>query len=242
MESSRICTISEVRKAMEARKECTIGPVVVYLVNWDAQCRYPRRFTYLACSKVGKWNNTCMKTIEGPNRCEHNSLEHGTWLDSYRFNLTIVDGSVGVDCPPLRASVFDAARTILKKSAGDFSLLDEEDQVATITGAIDKIPLVECWVRVQKSTPVIQKILLYGAGLPVTPASRLRTVSGDGFSTPANYGGGLYSTPATRFSGGAARESSQKHPNVKKGDFDSLKARVKEMEELLNNMEISHGV
>lgn len=34
------------------------------------------------------------------------SLEKGTWMDAFKFDVIFVDGSIGLDCAPLWVDIF----------------------------------------------------------------------------------------------------------------------------------------
>ncbi|CAM6087559.1 unnamed protein product [Calypogeia fissa] len=223
---------------MENRENVTIGPIFAYVINFDAATPYPQRFTYLACSQLAlNTNMPCLKTINGPYKCSHDSLEMGTWIDAYRFDVFLVDGSIGQDCPPLRAGIFDAAKTLLNnRSPGDFSLMEEDTQVATVKGVINKMPFVYVWVRVFDCRLTIQRLAFVDTVKRQTPGAyrkKIALVSMTPLSDADSY-----STPTSTLSGSFYAGSSSRHVDVNPTEFQTLKERVKEMESMIRNM---HG-
>ncbi|CAM6085996.1 unnamed protein product [Calypogeia fissa] len=224
---------------MENRENVTIGPISPYVINFDATTPYPRRFTYLACSQLAlNTNMPCLKTINGPYKCSHDSLEMGTWIDAYRFDVFLVDGSIGQDCPPLRASIFDTAKTLLNnRNPGDFSLMEEDTQLATVEGVIGKMPFVEVWVRVFDRRPTILCLVFVDTMKPQMPVRAYQKKIASVSTTPLNDADS-YSTPTSTLSGSFYVGSSSRRVDVNPAEFQTLKERVKEMESMIQNMEI----
>lgn len=105
--------IWKVRQAMEDGEIYSIDPIQGYVVNFEPTSAYPKMFIYLACNWIGNNNRTCQKTIEGPNRCHHDSLEKRTWMDALKFDVIFVDGSINLDYGPLQMDIFKATKDIL---------------------------------------------------------------------------------------------------------------------------------
>lgn len=223
---------------MEGASE-TFGPISAYLVNFVSPIAHPRCFTYHACTQIGDNGRMCSKTIEGPYKCGHLSMDRGTWTEQYRFDVILVDCSVGEDCPPLRAAVFDAGMTLLGgRTPEAFALLDEDVQVSTVREVIDALPYVEVIVRVHKGSASIQRLLFIR---PVTSSPKQRSTPRQSqrsrlkpsAATSTQLGSKSTEPPCT-----STRITDEEEGSIARSDFDNLKARVREMEILFNNMEV----
>lgn len=237
-------SIRHVREAMEVRENVQLGPIRCFVVNFDAPQPYPKKFTYLACSRLLGTNRPCSKAIEGPYKCDHNSLERGTWEDCYRFDVWVADGSIGPENPPLRIALFDAAKSLLlQKSAGDFSLQTEAVQVASVKGVIDKMPLVDVWIKVKEGRPTAETLsyVVESCNTPptISTAGSKKKTPLRGAFTPRKQSdchlSSVYATQASDFSIGSSSRVSIVGPE----EFATLKARVAEMEEVLGCFDIA---
>ncbi|CAM6084927.1 unnamed protein product [Calypogeia fissa] len=153
-----IQSLRKVRKSVDLREIFMYGPMTAYLVNSDAPVAYPRKFIYKGCTKLVENGRPCGKTVEGQKKCEHGSLISETWAFMYRFDIFLVDGSIGSDCPPLRAGIFNAATGLLGMTPPFFNQKAETEQLSIVHGVLNKMPLVEIYVRVKASNATIQSL------------------------------------------------------------------------------------
>jgi len=169
-----------------------------------------------------------MKNIEGPWKCrDHEESHHLNWVDQYRFDVLLADGSIGSGCSPLHIPLFDAAKSFLKgKSAGQFALLEEHEQEAMVKGIIDKIPYVEISVCITAGRPVIEQ-LQYVEVENRTPVSNKK----QGYGTPREEKGSVsFATPTSSFPGRYSGSSSGRHSAVEPEEFETPKKRLKDIE------------
>ncbi|CAM6094538.1 unnamed protein product [Calypogeia fissa] len=243
--AQKVCpyTIRDIRRAIDDNQNVTLGPIHAYIVNFHAPYAYPRRFTYLACTEVVKEkgpSQPCMRTIDGTSKCD--SLERGTWIDAYCFDLIFADKSLEEDCRPLQVAIFEARKSFLHgKSVGGFSLYEEDQQKAMVENVVEKMPYVEVIIQIHEGRPAIQRLSFLPScsakvGLHETLESRKKS----SLCTPNRDADGdadCFSIPTgtfnSNFSGGS-NSNVAANPN----EFQELKDRVKEMEKLLQNMNI----
>ena len=70
-----------------------------------------------------------------------------------------MDRGIAEDCPPLRATVFDAGRALLDNRRADvFKFMREEAQNAFVRRVMDNLPFVEIVVRVSAGKATIQRL------------------------------------------------------------------------------------
>lgn len=233
--------MKEVYQAMENGNSITFGPMFGYIVNCDSPIGFPGEFTYLACTEVSEFNISCSKPVEGPNKCLHRSLEHGRYVDQYMFDVFFVDGGVGHDCPPLRATVFEAAGRALfgNQSADSYRFMDYKFQKATLRRIMDGIPYVEIVVRVSAGVATIEqlKVLREGNNAPrrtLHSQCTLMTSRTPHQGTESEVG----STPSATGFIPRDREklTCSSAYNILRGEAEKLKATVKEMKSLVNSM------
>lgn len=220
----------------------TFPPMVGYIVSFHAPNPYPRKFTYLACTELLDSNMRCMKSVEGPQKCEHGSMQLGSYMDQYRFDVFFVDDGIGVKCPPLRATVFDAGRALLENRNADvFRFMREGAQIALVRRVIDNLPLVEIIVRVSAGKATIQrlKVLRMNNSSPHRPlrstsrsaCSQQDTSVADSTPAPAEAPARTTEVPECPWSPSSVAYNSLV------AEVESLKSTVTEMEFVLRSLD-----
>lgn len=84
----------------------------------------------------------------------------------FRFDIFLADGSIGSDCPPLRATVFQPAADLIGQSPQNFSSLQDFEQYAIVHAVTTKMHEVECVIRLKEHAGLlnctIQSLVLLG--------------------------------------------------------------------------------
>ncbi|CAM6089791.1 unnamed protein product [Calypogeia fissa] len=140
--------------------------MIAYVVNFDAPIAYPRKFIYKGCTKLVENGRPCAKTVEGQKKCEHGSLISETWAFMFRFDVFLVDGSIGSDCPPLQVGIFNAAIGLLGMTPPFFNKKPETEQLSIVHGVLKTMPLVEIYIRVKAGNATIQSLDVIPGSLP----------------------------------------------------------------------------
>lgn len=92
-----------------------MDPIQGYVVNFDVTTPYQtKRFICLAHSHFGNNNRVSQRTIQGPCKHDHDSLEKGTLVDAYMFDIFPADGTIRPNCSPLLVTIFKVAKTMLE--------------------------------------------------------------------------------------------------------------------------------
>ncbi|CAM6095064.1 unnamed protein product [Calypogeia fissa] len=131
------------RAAFQGIVTKSYGPMEVFIMGFEATIPHPNRFIYSGCTAQVSNGRLCSKTVVGVYRCKlHNSLKDRTWKKTYRFDTFLADGSLGRRCPPLRASVFDAAEELIGLPTVDFEQKTPDAQDRLISNIVKKNPLV----------------------------------------------------------------------------------------------------
>lgn len=151
-------TIRDVRHCIEAGTRRDYGPLKAFVVNFDADNPFPRKFYYHGCTHKDLGGKLCGRTVEGASQCNHNSMVAGTWAHVYRFDIFLVDSSVGIECPPLRVTCFNAACSLMGLSAAYFSTKPHQEQYHLLHDAMRKMSLVEVTIRVKDYSAIVQTL------------------------------------------------------------------------------------
>lgn len=160
--------IRGVHEAIQAKETGTFGPFKAFLVNFEANIEFPQKFYYHGCTRQGGSGRACCKTVEGLYACPHITAkgQDVNWTQMYRFDVFLVDGSIGTDCPPLRAAVFQAAADLIGRSPHEFSLLPDFEQFAIVHAMTTKMHEIECCIRLKEHggqvSCSIQSLVLLG--------------------------------------------------------------------------------
>ncbi|CAM6120650.1 unnamed protein product [Calypogeia fissa] len=81
-----------------------------------------------------------------------------TWAFMFRFDIFLVDGSIGPDCPPLQVGIFDAAIGLFGMTAPFFNQKPETEQLSIVNGVLKQMPLLEIYIRVKAGFATIQSL------------------------------------------------------------------------------------
>lgn len=225
-------TIRDVHTAMKAQESGTFGPLKAFLVNFEAATDFPRKFYYHGCTRTVGGGRPCSKTVEGLYACPHNStsIQDGKWCQMYRFDIFLADGSIGNDCPPLRASIFQAATDLIGHSPAKFSLLPAIEQYSIVHALTTKMLEVHCSVHLKHHAGhmscIIQSLAVLGdedcqilhSKMPTSSTPKRST--GRPISSPA-----IYQTPRTTRSGAGDISSSSPAGNPSPG-LSVVKAKL----------------
>lgn len=168
----RLVTLAEVEQSFYAREEKSFYGVRAYMVNFRAELEYPRRFTYLGCTRTKANGRFCARSVE-VGRCDHQPC-FGYSEEMFRFDIFLTDGSG--DGHPVLATIFEAAGKLLDCKAREFRTLSETDQMLQAYKSVLPMPLCEMWLTVGKKGIVIQSLKTVTVGnRPFIPRSPARS-------------------------------------------------------------------
>lgn len=222
-------TLREVRVAMEANESKTFAGVQVFIVNYLAPCK----FTYLGCTQR-PGGKPCRRIVEGPFQCQHKSVEKGTVALMYRFSVALVDGSIGHDCPPLHASIWDVgASSLTGMPASEFCELTDEEQVQMINEITHNLPMATAILSVSKGLVSCESLCdLYEGDGYTDKLGVLKYARRTRLSTPRRF-----RTPLSEFTsfGGDSSSSTPNRPrSVSKATLEEVKSQIISMIETID--------
>ncbi|CAM6099404.1 unnamed protein product [Calypogeia fissa] len=153
-------TLAQVRRSMAAGKTNIFGPIPVYVVNFDAPLEYPRKFVYQGCTSIATSGRTCAKYFQATTPCPHKMAVGTIWAPMYRFDVFMVDYSVGcLRTPPLRATLFGApASNLVGVGLSEFNEMNKLEQIACVHHATSKMNVVDVVIRTKGGQSIVQSM------------------------------------------------------------------------------------
>jgi hypothetical protein len=185
-------TIRIVKSSLE-HGETNTFKLQVYIVNFDANVDFPSKFVYIGCCRPGGAGQRCAKKLDSISQCQRHGNSLGSSSKMYRFDLYLVDSSVGPDCPPLRATIFEAASNLLGMNPTDFSQQSDYDQFLMVHSVTNCMQLIDVVISTRPGQVVVQSILTVLDDVDATPApAQTRraysvTPRQNHLSTPSSY-------------------------------------------------------
>jgi hypothetical protein len=156
-----------------ARSTELIGPVNCYIMNFQAEHGFPRKFHYDGCTVPrGSSGLLCAKSVDGHGRCSHDSRIKGKVKAMFRFHVLLMDQS---GCEPLFAQILDQAAELLGMSAERFKDLPHLDQVQHVHAATSNVKRYSLWIasrvdpRTEKWMPTVQQLCPWEPSVPASP-------------------------------------------------------------------------
>lgn len=126
--------LQQVDLAAHHRTRREFQTITAWVVGFEANQPYPRRFAYRACPGITE-KGRCNKSLESSrSQCGHGYSEHqGVW--TFRFNLLLCDNS-----GPLWATTFDAMSGPLGYKPADFVKLPQSKQESIVFDWVSHFP------------------------------------------------------------------------------------------------------